>query len=148
MATKATPRKAAQAIKSAPAKAAPVTATADSAAIDWDSLSTELPAAELVEYTRAAAVNVEETTPNFVKTRVKDSYATNEPLVRGGGSAKRHVQIFRSEVQATEFLRLARAYSAHLGHTLMGGVALSDDGKTKGTVSYSVRPKITRTRKS
>lgn len=127
-------------------------AEATAQTFNWDSL----PAAEVPEYTRSAALpkNVEETTPTAIKDKLLESLKAYVPAVPAHTDAKgKHVagvgvklswrtQECGTEERAKEFQKLAKRYA--LGHdprfTLRSAIVASDVTNADTVVRFMAKP--------
>lgn len=141
-ATKSTPAPVRQPAKAAATASSNSAASAPAVAVarptfDWSTV----PAPEVVVYHRAVAkTDVEGTTPEAIKTAVKNAFA----LTEAKGENVWMSLVLASEDMAAEWVRLAKRYATFAGYTMRGGV---DKAEAK-RVAFAVKPKETRTRKA
>lgn len=142
--TKSTPTTATPARKSATANVATTTASVTPPAtpavrptFNWATM----PAPEVVVYHKAVAkTDVEGTTPEEIKSWVKDGF---DKTALAGKPVYTAV-VFPSVEMAAEAVKLAKRYATFKGYTLRGGIDKAEPAR----VSIAVKVRETRTRKA
>lgn len=105
---------------------------------NWDIL----PAASVPQYTRNRPKDVEKTTPEAIKVRVRESFDAYKPAPDGGNknavTLSWRTQDCGSEAMAKEFLRLAKRYAAGAEPEMTLRGSISADAPT--VVRFMAKP--------